>query len=79
MVAEACLWAHEHGTDFSKYDWDGDGEVDQVFVLYAGHGEASYDKDPDTIWPHMHYLSASDYGKSLSLDGVTVDTYACSC
>lgn len=79
MVAEACLWAHEHGFDFSKYDWDGDGEVDQVFVLYAGHGEASYDKDPDTIWPHMHYLSASDYRKSLSLDGVTVDTYACSC
>ena len=78
MVAEACLWAHEHGTDFSKYDWDGDGEVDQVFVLYAGHGEASYDKDHDTVWPHMHYLSASDYGKSLSLDGVTVDTYACS-
>ena len=78
MVAEACLWAHEQGFDFSKYDWNGDGEVDQVFVLYAGHGEASYDKDPDTIWPHMHYLSASDYGKSLSLDGVTVDTYACS-
>lgn len=78
MVAEACLWAHEHGTDFSKYDWDGDGEVDQVFVLYAGHGEASY-KDANTIWPHMYYLSASDYGKSLSLDGVTVDTYACSC
>lgn len=79
MVAEACLWAHEQGIDFSKYDWDGDGEVDQVFVLYAGHGEASYDKDPDTIWPHMYYLSASDYGKTLSLDGVTVDTYACSC
>lgn len=79
MVAEACLWAHEQGIDFSKYDWDGDGEVDQVFVLYAGHGEASYDKDPNTIWPHMYYLSASDYGKPLSLDGVTVDTYACSC
>lgn len=77
MVAEACLWAHEHGFDFSKYDWNGDGEVDQVFVLYAGHGEASY-KDANTIWPHMHYLSASDYGKALSLDGVTVDTYACS-
>lgn len=78
MVAEACLWAHEQGFDFSKYDWNGDGEVDQVFVLYAGHGEASY-KDANTIWPHMYYLSASDYGKSLSLDGVTVDTYACSC
>ena len=78
MVAEACLWAHEHGINFSKYDWNGDGEVDQVFVLYAGHGEASY-KDANTIWPHMYYLSASDYGKPLSLDGVTVDTYACSC
>lgn len=77
MVAEACLWAHEHGFDFSKYDWNGDGEVDQVFVLYAGHGEASY-KDANTVWPHMYYLSASDYGKPLSLDGVTVDTYACS-
>ena len=77
MVAEACLWAHEHGIDFSKYDWNGDGEVDQVFVLYAGHGEASY-KDANTVWPHMFYLSASDYGKPLSLDGVTVDTYACS-
>lgn len=77
MVAEACLWAHEHGINFSKYDWNGDGEVDQVFVLYAGHGEASY-KDPNTIWPHMYKLSASDYGKTLSLDGVTVDTYACS-
>lgn len=77
MVVEACLWAHEHGINFSKYDWNGDGEVDQVFVLYAGHGEASY-KDANTIWPHMYYLSASDYGKPLSLDGVTVDTYACS-
>lgn len=77
MVAEACLWAHEHDINFSKYDWNGDGEVDQVFVLYAGHGEASY-KDANTVWPHMYYLSASDYGKSLSLDGVTVDTYACS-
>ena len=77
MVAEACLWAHEHGINFSKYDWNGDGEVDQVFVLYAGHGEASY-KDANTVWPHMHYLSASDYGNALSLDGVTVDTYACS-
>lgn len=70
MVAEACLWAHEHGTDFSKYDWDGDGEVDQVFVLYAGHGEASYGKDPNTIWPHMYCLSASDYGNALSLHGL---------
>lgn len=78
MVAEACLWAAQQGTDFSQYDWDGDGEVDQVFVLYAGQGEAAGGAS-STIWPHMFYLSSSDYGKALTMNGVKVDTYACSC
>ena len=78
MVAEACQWAHEQGVDFSRYDWDGDGSVDQVFVLYAGKGEADGGND-NTVWPHMYTLSESDYGKALTLDGVKVDTYACSC
>lgn len=77
MVAEACQWAATQGVDFSKYDWDGDGEVDQVFVLYAGKGEADGGAE-STIWPHEFALSYSDYGKSLSLSGITVDTYACS-
>lgn len=77
MVVEACNWAHNIGVDFSKYDWDGDGYVDEVFVLYAGKGQADNSKIPDLIWPHMYYLSASD--KALTLDGVTIDTYACSC
>ncbi len=77
MVAEACQWAATQGVDFSKYDWDGDGEVDQVFVLYAGKGEANGGA-VSTIWPHEYALSESDYGKSLSFNGVIVDTYACS-
>ena len=77
MVAEACQWAATQGIDFSQYDWDGDGEVDQVFVLYAGKGEADGGA-VSTIWPHEFALSASDYGKSLSFNGVKVDTYACS-
>lgn len=77
MVAEACQWAATQGVDFSKYDWDGDGEVDQVFVLYAGKGEADGGA-ASTVWPHEYALSYSDYGKSLSFNGVKVDTYACS-
>lgn len=77
MVAEACQWAATQGVDFSQYDWDGDGEVDQVFVLYAGKGEADGGAE-STIWPHEFALSYSDYGKSLSFNGVKVDTYACS-
>ena len=77
MIAEACLWAKQQGVDFSKYDWDNDGEVEQVFVLYAGKGEANGGA-ASTIWPHMYALSLSDYGKVLQFDGVKVDTYACS-
>jgi len=77
MAAEACK-AVVDSVNFADYDWDGDDEVDQVFILYAGHGEASYDQDPNTVWPHEWDLESSDYGKSLTLDGVKINTYACS-
>lgn len=76
MIARACLLAAD-SVNFADYDWDGDGEVEQVFVLYAGHGEASWD-DANTIWPHKWVLSASDYRKNITIDGVIIDTYACS-
>lgn len=76
MVAEACKLA-DATVNFKDYDWDGDGEVDQIFVLYAGHGEASWD-DEDTIWPHAWTLEdAADI--TLTLDGVRINSYACSC
>ncbi len=76
MVISACE-AIDNDIDFTNYDWDGDGEVDQVFILYAGHGEASWD-DPNTIWPHEWNLHSA-LGRTLTLDGVKIDTYACSC
>lgn len=77
MVAQACNLAKEKfGVNFADYDWDGDGEVEQVYVLYAGQGEAA-GGDEDTVWPHEFELSSSDWGSALSLDGVKIDTYAC--
>ena len=75
MVAEACkLVAKE--VDYADYDWNGDGEVEQVVVLFAGQGEHCCE-DAATIWPHEYQLEASDYGRSLRLDGMTISTYAC--
>lgn len=76
MVAEACL-AVDDTVDFKKYDWDGDGMVDQVYILYAGYGE-NENAPSTTIWPHEWTLGGSDYGKKLFLDGDSVNTYACS-
>ena len=81
MVGEAIDLAQQAGTDFSKYDWDGDGEVDQVYVIYAGYGEAS-GAPSNTIWPHEYDLtSGSYYGDGTGArkyDNVKIDTYACS-
>lgn len=81
MVAEAVRLADPY-VDFADYDWDDDGYVDQVFVIYAGYGESQSDISY-TIWPHEYQLSyAKYYGDgpgALTLDGVKVDTYACSC
>lgn len=74
MVYEACKLAASQ-VNFADYDWDGDGEVDQVFVVYAGYGEASYD-DEDTIWPHEWDLVSAGY--NLTLNGVKIATYGCS-
>lgn len=76
MVAEACL-AVDNSVDYKNYDWDGDGKVNMVYVLYAGYGENENAPD-STVWPQEWTLSSSDYNDSLTLDGVTVDTYACS-
>lgn len=75
MVATACEMADEF-VNYQDYDWDGDGEVDQVFVIFAGLGEAA-GGDANTIWPHEWHLQYSDYKKTLTLDKTVIDTYAC--
>ena len=74
LIVEAVQAASAE-VDFRDYDWDGDGEVDQVFVLYAGDGEAD-GGSMSTIWPHMYFLSET--GNQQTFNGVVVNTYACS-
>ncbi len=79
MIIEALALADPE-VNFADYDWDGDGTVEQVFVVYAGKGEAD-GGSVTTIWPHEFTLTeAFDYGDGTgpqTLDGVTIDTYAC--
>ena len=74
MAREACELADRY-VNYADYDWDGDGEVDQVYIVYAGKGEADGGADY-TIWPHAWDLRSAT-GSSLHLDGVRVNTYAC--
>lgn len=74
MVTDA-IKILDSSIDFKQYDTDGDGYIDNVFVFYAGQGEAS-GGDDDTVWPHSWDIESA--GLRLTVDGVKVGHYACS-
>ncbi len=76
MIADACSLLNDE-IDFSLYDLDKDGSIDNVFVFYAGEGEAAGGA-PETIWPHSWYVTAGMVRDQI-FDGVLLDRYACSC
>ena len=43
--------------DWSLYDWNGDGFVNQLLIVYAGHGMNDYKGDEPMIWPHQWWMS----------------------
>ena len=73
MVQEAVTLAKNQISDWTPYDWDNDGYVDQVYVVYAGKGEADGGAE-NTIWPHAWELGSSSVTVGTNLK---VNSYAC--
>jgi M6 family metalloprotease-like protein len=71
MVFEACQLIDSQ-VNFADYDLNNDGVVDNVYVIYAGYGEAS-GAPANTIWPH-----AWEVTNTTKLDGKTISSYSCS-
>ena len=60
--------------DFSIYDTDDDGEVDNIYFFYAGYGEA--DGGPaNSIWPHSWNIH-DDLGMDIYMNGKLINHYA---
>lgn len=74
MIKEACDGIQDK-VNLKDYDWDGDGEADQVFFLYAGLGQAS-GGSAGTVWPHESELRHWPCGV-LSYSTGKINTYAC--
>lgn len=74
MATEACAELDET-VDFSEYDRNGDGKIDNVFIFYAGEGEAS-GGGADSVWPHSWTVSDATNEK-FEFDGVQLDSYGC--
>ncbi len=73
MVIHAAQ-ALDPDVDFSIYDYNDDGRLDNVFIFYAGQGEAD-DGPAESVWPHQWDVTAA--GKHVTVDGLLLDHYAC--
>ena len=72
LMTDACN-AVDNEVDFSQYDANGDGLVDLVYIIYAGHS-ANYRGNTSTdIWPKSGttILSKTFDGKSIRRYGVS--------
>ncbi len=88
-IAEAvtsAIWIadEQFGVDYSKYDIDDDGIIDNVIIFYAGYGQADiagYTQDaygnpvPPAIWPH----NSSLLSLGLRVDNKVLGNYCCFC
>ena len=68
-----ALEALDPETDFADYDQNGDGEVDLVYIIYAGYGENYSGNSADCIWPKASTLS------NISYKGLKVVRYGVHC
>lgn len=60
----------DNEVDFSKYDYDNNGEIDNIIYFYAGYGQADT-QDPSCLWPH----NSSVINQGVSLDGKKLGNY----
>ena len=70
LIVDACT-AADVDVDFTEYDTNGDGFIDNVFVYYAGYNQAEGAGD-NTVWPHRSAIMSEIY-----FDGVRIYDYAC--
>ena len=74
MVKDACILLDDT-IDYSIYDTNGDGVVDNIYIFYAGYGENEGAGD-NYVWPHSWDFRYA--GAPTVCDGVQLGHYACS-
>ena len=63
--------------DFSPYDWDNDGEVNQVLIIAAGYSGNSGEAFSTYIWPNTYWYSSTG-GRIKVADKLYANQYSVS-
>lgn len=62
-IRDALTQLESQNFDFSRFDLDNDGVIDNIYFIYAGYGQADTG-DTSTIWPHASSYSGTYGGKA---------------
>lgn len=76
MCIEVCEQL-DKDVDFSIYDLDNDGYIDNLYIFYAGFGEADTGTS-SLIWPHSATLEDYDKKDQYLFDGKILNSYGMS-
>lgn len=76
FIPEVCSLADEL-IDYSQYDANNDGNVDLVYVIYAGYAASYKQNSTDCIWPKSGTINGGTYdGKKICRYGVHAELNA---
>ena len=66
--------------DWAPYDWDGDGYVEQLVIVFAGKGQQDGGGN-NAIWPHQWWMSEHEDVSPVKVQGADkeyfINTYCC--
>jgi immune inhibitor A len=75
LLIDACT-AMNDSLDFSQYDQDGDGNIDLVYVIYAGYGQSNGAAN-ETMWPKRFsgFTNPKFDGKGVNQAGISNELF----
>ena len=79
LVADVVDSLLARSIDWTPYDWNGDGYVNQLLMLYAGKG-MNDGGGSNSIWPHQYWMRWHQAALPVVPAGdhtLLVDTYCC--
>lgn len=80
LVQDIMAVLKDRVDDWAPYDWDGDGYVDQLLIIYSGKGQND-GGGSNTIWAHQMWLSVHSNCEPITVYSngkeYIVDKYCC--
>ena len=73
LVQDIMEQLETRNINWSLYDWNGDGFINQLLIVYAGKGQNA-GGGSDTVWPHQGWMSEhwKDHQQGVYCDPIPV-------